>query len=95
MREFSITVIPRDLDGKALENDSRVVSFYSILKLNEEYMNDKEIIEREIHRIAENYQKLNQSLMYDIEVRTLDKISGTYQEVYSFNTKYNRFIKHN
>jgi len=94
MREFNITVIPRDSEGKALETDSRIVSFYSTLKLNEIYLEDDKIIEREIRRIAENYQKLNQNIVYNIEVRTLDKISGTYQEVYSFNTKYNRFTKH-
>jgi len=94
MREFNITVTPRNSEGKALETDSRTVSFHSTLKLNESYLEDDKIIEREIRRIAENYQKLNQNTVYDIEVRTLNKLTGTYQEVYSFNTKYNRFIKH-
>jgi hypothetical protein len=94
MKEFNITVTPRDSEGKALKIDSRIVSFYSTLKLNEIHLEGDKIIEREIRRIAENYQKLNQSLIYDIEVRTLNKLTRTYQEVYSFNTKYNRFIKH-
>jgi hypothetical protein len=94
MREFEITVVPRQKEGSALRVGDRVITFNSTLKVTFEYLEDEGIIEREVRRIAESYQELNDEVTYEIELRTFVRLTETYELVYSFNTKYNRFIKY-
>jgi hypothetical protein len=96
MREYRLTIIPREKGGSSLSVDGRTLIFDSSLKLNEDFFEqERNIIEKEVRRLGDNFRVINPNLVYFIEVRVLDKISGTWIEVYSFNTKYNRFVKHN